>query len=426
MLARVHTKTIAKKITKTVTIGSSVSFLLVLLITAFTTTGTTPTVTAADTNCQVFPETGFSVCGTFLDYWNSHGGLAQQGYPISQVFPETNAAPPAGDGKVHKVQYFQRARFEEHLENQPPYNVLLGLLGTEQYMAKYGTSGAPAPVNLDGTNCQTFKETGFQACGTFLDYWNNHGGLTQQGYPISTVFLEQNAPPPAGDGQIHKVQYFQRARFEEHTENQPPYNVLLGLLGAEQYGVKYGKTGITPTTPGNGTPVSTVGAGTPTPTTVSGTTVPPSTGDTSPTTPSAGGQSPTPVHGSTDPTAGQNPTPTPGASAPANGCLAAYSGGGQYVQACVSQTTPAPDPNGSNTVYVRLLLNNQPAPGAQVSTIWHYRTKDVSCSATAGGDGVASCSQSLDGAESSYRVAIDIAVTYNGQNYTGAAEFIPH
>lgn len=92
----------------------------------------------AQADCQTFPETGFKVCGKFLSYWNTHGGLAQQGFPISDVFEEKNADPPAGDGKVHKVQYFQRARFEEHLENQPPYDTLLGLLGGEQLKAKYG------------------------------------------------------------------------------------------------------------------------------------------------------------------------------------------------------------------------------------------------------------------------------------------------
>jgi hypothetical protein len=81
-------------------------------------------------------------------------------------------------------------------------------------------------------DCQNFPETGFQVCGRFLQYWQSHGGLTQQGFPISNVFLETNAQPPAGDGKQHKVQYFQRARFEEHTENSYPNDVLLGLLGA--------------------------------------------------------------------------------------------------------------------------------------------------------------------------------------------------
>lgn len=208
---------------------------------------------AADT-CQTFNETGFTVCGRFLEYWKANGGLAQQGFPISKVFDEQNAPPPAGDGKIHRVQYFQRARFEEHLENAAPYDVLLGLLGTEQYQSKYA-SGSPSFIgDLTGTSCQTFAETGFKACGRFLEYWKANGGLAQQGFPISGEFEEVNAPPPAGDGKTHRVQYFQRARFEAHSENVPPYDVLLGLLGSEQYTKKYagGTPSATPTIPTTG------------------------------------------------------------------------------------------------------------------------------------------------------------------------------
>src|SRR4051812_21176589 len=116
-----------------------VSFVLAwsLLAASFLSlTGSHSVAQAAD-NCRTFPETGFTVCGKFLTYWQGHGGLAQQGFPISGVFEEQTQPPPAGDGKVHRVQYFQRARFEEHLENQPPYDVLLGLLGSEQFNAKY-------------------------------------------------------------------------------------------------------------------------------------------------------------------------------------------------------------------------------------------------------------------------------------------------
>jgi hypothetical protein len=37
------------------------------------------------------------------------------------------------DGKVYAVQYFERAVFEYHPENQPPYDVLLSHLGTFRY-----------------------------------------------------------------------------------------------------------------------------------------------------------------------------------------------------------------------------------------------------------------------------------------------------
>lgn len=194
---------------------------------------------AADANCQTFSETGFEVCGRFLAYWQQNGGLAQEGYPISAEFDEQQPPPPAGDGLVHRVQYFQRARFEYHSEKALPYDVLLGLLGTEQYTARYKAQPPALPKpGLD--DCQYFAETNFRACGPFLAYWQQHGGLAQQGFPISDEFEEQNAPPPAGDGKTHKVQYFQRARFEAHPENAAPYDVLLGLLGAEQYKTRYG------------------------------------------------------------------------------------------------------------------------------------------------------------------------------------------
>src|SRR2546423_1173068 len=87
------------------------------------------------------------------------------------------------------------------------------------------TAAQPTPTYIAG-GCQTFPETGFTVCGRFLEYWKLNGGVTQQGFPISGAFEEQNQPPPAGDGKVHKVQYFQRARFEEHLENSPPFDVL--------------------------------------------------------------------------------------------------------------------------------------------------------------------------------------------------------
>lgn len=121
--------------------------------------------TPADT-CRYFPETGYQACGRFLDYWLNHGGLAQQGFPISQVFDELNPAPPAGDGKVHSVQYFQRARFELHEENSPPFDVLLGLLGSEQFIAKYGPNPVPTITAQSSPNLR-FTEINGAAPGSY-------------------------------------------------------------------------------------------------------------------------------------------------------------------------------------------------------------------------------------------------------------------
>lgn len=99
---------------------------------------------------QCFPETGKCVRGDFLVYWRANGGLRQQGLPISDEMQETQAPPPAGDGKTYTVQYFERSRFERHPENQPPNDVLLGLLGSEQYRAKYQTPLVQDPFTVAG------------------------------------------------------------------------------------------------------------------------------------------------------------------------------------------------------------------------------------------------------------------------------------
>jgi len=95
--------------------------------------------TFAQGTCHTFTETGHTVCGRFLDYWQTHGGLAQQGYPISEPFQEVSDL----NGQTYTVQYFERAVFEMHPENQPPNDVLLSQLGTFRFKEKY-PNGAPA------------------------------------------------------------------------------------------------------------------------------------------------------------------------------------------------------------------------------------------------------------------------------------------
>lgn len=177
-----------------------------------------------------FAETKHMVAGAFWSYWQEHGGLPQQGYPISEEFTEVSDL----DGKAYTVQYFERAVFEKHPENKPPFDVLLSQLGAFQYKARYGVEGATSQ-QPNSTNARLFRETGYIVGGVFLDYWTKHGGLPQQGYPISNEFNEVSVQ----DGKAYTVQYFERAVFEYHPENKPPYDVLLSQLGAFQISKKY-------------------------------------------------------------------------------------------------------------------------------------------------------------------------------------------
>src|SRR5215212_12005098 len=102
----------------------------VSLITAFTLVlAVFPTmagsVSYAQGDSRTFPETGKTLKGKFLQYWNEHGGLAQQGLPISDEMQEKSDT----NGRTYTVQYFERAVFELHPENQAPYDVLLTLVG---------------------------------------------------------------------------------------------------------------------------------------------------------------------------------------------------------------------------------------------------------------------------------------------------------
>ncbi len=103
-------------------------------VAALVLAGMIPPVAHGQAGSRTFPETGHTVSGAFLTYWEAHGGLAQQGYPISDEFTETSAL----NGQPYTVQYFERSVFEWHPENQPTYNVLLSQLGTFRYRLRYG------------------------------------------------------------------------------------------------------------------------------------------------------------------------------------------------------------------------------------------------------------------------------------------------
>lgn len=91
--------------------------------------------TGSQSGCRFFAETGQSVCGAFLRYWQANGlefdrkrgksaaeSLALFGLPLSPPQSET-----LSDGQVVVVQWFERGRFEDHGSD----GILLGLLSAD-------------------------------------------------------------------------------------------------------------------------------------------------------------------------------------------------------------------------------------------------------------------------------------------------------
>jgi hypothetical protein len=107
--------------------------------------GTEISVSTNIPTCRFFPDTNHHVCYAFLDFFDSNGGIAQFGYPISEI--------EIRDGRL--VQYFQRSRFEWHPELTSGQRVILTDLGAlyfdlyenKEYLnSKEIDSNIPSPV----------------------------------------------------------------------------------------------------------------------------------------------------------------------------------------------------------------------------------------------------------------------------------------
>jgi hypothetical protein len=160
---------------------------------------------------RYFEETGHTIEGAFLAFFETHGGLSTFGYPLTVVFDE--------DG--HDVQYFQRARFELHDKGKPSERVVLGALGTALHEAEPPIPAADIPPP-DHADRFYFAETGHTLSFAFLRFYQEHGGADLLGYPITEWILEPN-------GRI--VQYLERGKLEWYPENPLGKRVQLGMLG---------------------------------------------------------------------------------------------------------------------------------------------------------------------------------------------------
>lgn len=149
-------------------------------------------------------------------YYDRCGGERIFGRPISALI---------SDGAI-TYQWYERAR----LEYNPAlagtaYEVQSGRLGAEITSGRTFAPGAQAP------GARYFPETGQSVGGAFRAFWEQNGGVEVLGYPISPELQET-----LSDGQVHTVQYFERARLELHPQLAGSgYGVQLGLLGRALY-----------------------------------------------------------------------------------------------------------------------------------------------------------------------------------------------
>ncbi|HEX6292943.1 MAG TPA: hypothetical protein VFZ66_27415 [Herpetosiphonaceae bacterium] len=170
----------------------------------------------------------YEVGSDFQSYWQRNGGLPVFGFAKT---------PPYTDGQ-RMAQIYERTRLEAYPENQPPYDIQLGLLG-EQRLLQLGRVWQNESGASRQRGCRFFAETQHNLCEPFLSYWRSHGlefdgrrgkseaeSLALFGYPLTEAVPEAGA-----DGVSRYTQWFQRVRFEDHGTQ----GVLLGLLGNEVF-----------------------------------------------------------------------------------------------------------------------------------------------------------------------------------------------
>jgi hypothetical protein len=179
--------------------------------------------------CETILETGKQLCGPFLDYWNNHGEVDLQGFPISNRFQETSPT----DGQTYTVQYFEKAIFELRPDGAGGTHITLAPIGAIMYRALYPDGPPPTPWD-EALDALPTPATTHNLQEPFLTFWQKNGGEEQFGPPVSKPFSEQI------DGKPYKVQYFERAKLELHPEiGQSRYQVLPATLGRTLFTQRY-------------------------------------------------------------------------------------------------------------------------------------------------------------------------------------------
>jgi hypothetical protein len=172
---------------------------------------------------RYFPDTGQWLRGGFVQYWNTNGGAAVFGSPIT---PERNQRDSAG--RTYTEQYLVNAVLEYHANLPKGRQIVQAPLGRLRYAAIYPGQGYRAlnVNNAGGGPSRYFSETGAFLGGGFLTWWQGHHGAQTLGAPITGEFSEDDPTTR----KPHMVQYFEFGELQYRPENRNTRNALIAPL----------------------------------------------------------------------------------------------------------------------------------------------------------------------------------------------------
>ena len=146
-------------------------------------------------------ETGHYIKEPFATFWQTRGGAAVLGNPLSEAYTDAN-------GRL--VQLFEQSLLEYHPEAASDANQIeLGFLGQQLAEAQGLLTTNPAftrvaPPEEADTKQLYFEQTGHSLVEPIKSFWETNELLKFLGYPISEELTQDGL----------QVQYFQRGRLE--------------------------------------------------------------------------------------------------------------------------------------------------------------------------------------------------------------------
>jgi peptide/nickel transport system substrate-binding protein len=113
-----------------------------------------------------------------------------------------------------------------------PSSVLILLLASALVLSPQSSVLSPRAVAQSTSRVIN----GHAVAGRFLEVWGSQSSEQNSVYVNGLPITDRRAEISLTDGKSYDTQWFERARYEAHSGNRAPYDVLLGLLGVSLTG----------------------------------------------------------------------------------------------------------------------------------------------------------------------------------------------
>lgn len=182
---------------------------------------------------RYYAETGHTLDGLFVEFYDRRGGSELLGFPITESFVDPHS------GLL--IQYLENARLELAPTGlDAAARVRLAQLGILVGGWDLPLRSGRIPIGRSA-GCRYYEQSGHQVCHAFLDFYQRHGGPETFGLPITEFRIEDD----------RVVQYFETFRLDWNPESGSETRIRVGSLGRVHFEqMRYSAALLSPVAPG--------------------------------------------------------------------------------------------------------------------------------------------------------------------------------